>query len=779
MSVCTLVLNLSPLFQLVARYLHGTQLLRARAVDKRWRAAISNTIRTVVVSPRQWADSPRNRSQALAQAFKGVNCVQIVLDANRNPRYFDPLIIPEALAPFTDCADFNSLHLVWRTWILPNEGYSEEHFDTFVERWSGLGSLLDQGFKGILPLLAPRLKCLDLNAQSNMLKMLLPQLSSLSALTSLRYSLSDHYTLCSDDARVLSNLVSLKTLFIRCWLTSSYSDLLIVALRTLTNLCSLEIDAINIPPEENIAPRLNLLTELTGLTSLCAKGLGFNSILGLSSLSSLRELTLSVTDVISKDEWCEVASLQNLSSLNINAWEDMTAIPSDSTSNILRAQSCEHMGLLAGLPLKSFSIRVGGPRDLSNLSTLTGLTNLVIALQPLLSNNTTLSPTTAAAAAAAAAAASAAAAAGPAGAGAAALAAASAALAAASRASGLQVGSPYSHHTGGLAGGSAGCLSFLSQLQSLRCLEILDTGSHIRLTQSLLQDMAGWWGNLTSLYFEGVISIKSLSNISLPSLRHLAFINISPQPFRLDLGLLPPRLDFLELQNAVVVHIDSAPVKELGRRLTNVSMMKGITWMDLTDSQTNMSWLAGCSLLTSLRLDFSMGWWSDALQSCTSYKAPLDARISELSEASCVANSSNAFDRSREGDAVGSFKKESSKHWGTPLGVLSLAPALMFMDLMLVDSSESSEGLLDNRLIKDLARLERLEELQVWTRLASDWHEDINFLPLARDGRSHLRLLEMEVLPHGKALVCRDVLSAALPSCRFRLVADRIGELIS
>ena len=29
----------------------------------------------------------------------------------------------------------------------------------------------------------------------------------------------------------------------------------------------------------------------------------------------------------------------------------------------------------------------------------------------------------------------------------------------------------------------------------------------------------------------------------------------------------------------------------------------------------------------------------------------------------------------------------------------------------------------------------------------------------------------LQVLPYGKALVCRDVLSAAMPSCRFRLVS--------
>lgn len=57
--------------------------------------------------------------------------------------------------------------------------------------------------------------------------------------------------------------------------------------------------------------------------------------------------------------------------------------------------------------------------------------------------------------------------------------------------------------------------------------------------------------------------------------------------------------------------------------------------------------------------------------------------------------------------------------------------------------------------------------------MASDWHEDVSFLPLARGGHSLLRLLELEVLPYSKALVCRDVLSAAMPACRFRLVSGQ------
>jgi hypothetical protein len=31
--------------------------------------------------------------------------------------------------------------------IVPNEGYSEEHFDTYVERWAALAALIVQGFQ--------------------------------------------------------------------------------------------------------------------------------------------------------------------------------------------------------------------------------------------------------------------------------------------------------------------------------------------------------------------------------------------------------------------------------------------------------------------------------------------------------------------------------------------------------------------------------------------------------------------------------------------------------
>lgn len=222
--------------QAIANHLTGTQLLRARQVDRRWRSILTSMVRTVIISPRIWADAPRQRSQKLADTFTGVQSIQLVMDANRSPRNFDPSVVSEALAPLCLCPSLTTLQLTWRTWILPNEGYSEEHFDAFVDRWTSMTSLLISGFRPSLPALAPRLTSLDINSQSNMLKMLQPHLGALTQLTNLRYTLSDHYTMCTEDACVLSSLSGLQVLYIRCWLTPNFSEMLLLAIGRLTNL---------------------------------------------------------------------------------------------------------------------------------------------------------------------------------------------------------------------------------------------------------------------------------------------------------------------------------------------------------------------------------------------------------------------------------------------------------------------------------------------------------------------------------------------------------------
>ena len=63
--------------QIVAKFLHGTDLLRARSVCARWRACMSGQVRAVIISPRHWAAQPRPKSTALAHAFRGLKTVQV------------------------------------------------------------------------------------------------------------------------------------------------------------------------------------------------------------------------------------------------------------------------------------------------------------------------------------------------------------------------------------------------------------------------------------------------------------------------------------------------------------------------------------------------------------------------------------------------------------------------------------------------------------------------------------------------------------------------------
>ena len=54
----------------------------------------------------------------------------------------------------------------------------------------------------------------------------------------------------------------------------------------------------------------------------------------------------------------------------------------------------------------------------------------------------------------------------------------------------------------------------------------------------------------------------------------------------------------------------------------------------------------------------------------------------------------------------------SPRRGSTVLAPLRHARALRYLDLMFVDSTEGSEGLMDNRMVMDLAELKRLEEVR-------------------------------------------------------------------
>ena len=101
-----------------------------------------------------------------------------------------------------------------------------------------------------------------------------------------------------------------------------------------------------------------------------------------------------------------------------------------------------------------------------------------------------------------------------------------------------------------------------------------------------------------------------------------------------------------------------------------------------------------------------MGDWADALVEATTTEAPESAMGigGEDMDGSIGASVSSPP------SSVRSALSPPTRR-GTPLAPLRHAPCLLYFDLMLVDSTEGSEGLLDNRLIEDLAQMERLEEV--------------------------------------------------------------------
>ena len=130
------------------------------------------------------------------------------------------------------------------------------------------------------------------------------------------------------------------------------------------------------------------------------------------------------------------------------------------------------------------------------------------------------------------------------------------------------------------------------------------------------------------------------------------------------------------------------------------------------------------SLLTTLRLDFSMGDWADALADAAAMATEAAAIPSSKGDegettAAAAANkatgaacrSTGATSSTTDSAIISAFTSASPTSGLTPLAPLRHACSLLYLDLMLVDSSEGSEGLLDDRLIEDLAALERLEEV--------------------------------------------------------------------
>ena len=130
------------------------------------------------------------------------------------------------------------------------------------------------------------------------------------------------------------------------------------------------------------------------------------------------------------------------------------------------------------------------------------------------------------------------------------------------------------------------------------------------------------------------------------------------------------------------------------------------------------------SVLTTLRLDFTVGQWADALNEI--------AAEAEVMVAAADFAAGNGADGGRGMDVDGRLLEDRQqacsspsqprrlspldnriRRGSTPLAPLRLARGLLYFDLMFVDSSDGSEGILDNRMVADLAELKRLEEVSL------------------------------------------------------------------
>jgi len=92
--------------------LFGADLLSARGVDRRWRSILTSLVRQAIVSPRHWTGNAQQRSEKLVKTFPGLETVQLILDANRNPKNLDPKVVEDALMPFAESPGLQNLQIM-------------------------------------------------------------------------------------------------------------------------------------------------------------------------------------------------------------------------------------------------------------------------------------------------------------------------------------------------------------------------------------------------------------------------------------------------------------------------------------------------------------------------------------------------------------------------------------------------------------------------------------------------------------------------------------------
>ncbi|GFR52379.1 hypothetical protein Agub_g14940, partial [Astrephomene gubernaculifera] len=278
---------------------------------------------------------------------------------------------------------------------------------------------------------------------------------------------------------------------------------------------------------------------------------------------------------------------------------------------------------------------------------------------------------------------------------------------------------------------------------------------------------------------------------------HLDLFNQdSARPYRLQLHCLPRSLRALGVQNAVLEGASKAT--HLQSVMEGLSLYASVHWPTRSNGgMTLYDWVAGCKRLGSLAIEYDMRTFAELMKS--------DDSNSNTNNNSCKSGQNQEEQqqgkRQREqqgrqrGEDVGDKEddKEEAKQPSfpsmppllppsptsppsppahTPLWRLRELPRLSALGVFFADSHQDQlAGVLDQRLVNDVAELSLLEELEIWNVYGSDWRWPLtDFSPLTRLKR--LRSLKMEALPPYMAFRIRSIMQAGVPYCKLRLVAD-------
>lgn len=314
----------------------------------------------------------------------------------------------------------------------------------------------------------------------------------------------------------------------------------------------------------------------------------------------------------------------------------------------------------------------------------------------------------------------------------------------------------------------------LSALRGLERLRVYDDPGALPMDQEALELLSRSWPRLADIYVLGAVRVRSFERAG-PAFSRLAHLDLFNQdansPYQLQLHLLPPTLRALGVQNAVLTGATRA--SRLQSTLEGLSLYAAVHWPRRANGGVDMyDWIAGCRKLASLTIEYDMRTFADLMRgdggggSEGGASATTSAPNGHGAAAAAAATPKSA---AVGGAAAAAATTAASR--STPLSRLAALPLLATLGCFFADSQQDqSAGVLDQRLVADLAALTQLEELEIWTVYGSDWKPGIDFAPLSRLTR--LRSLKIEAIPPNMAYNVRRMMQGGVPYCKSRLVAD-------